>query len=93
MLENGAIVDEKEFDFGKNRTIHVAHCFDYLQQGLTCSADSTIEEAIDEEHGFLGSGFQRECHDFEALKAFVQERRVFDASGFLAHGLDRIQAR
>lgn len=77
----------QSFDFGKNRSMHIAHCFDYLQQGLTCSADSTIEPAIDEKDGFIGSGFLRECRDFEALKMFVEERRVFDATGFLAHGL------
>lgn len=78
----------QRFDFGKDRVSHVAHCFDYLQQGLTCSADSTIEPAIDKEHGFLGSGFVRQCRNFEQLKNFVAERRVFNATGFLAHGLE-----
>lgn len=77
----------QSFDFGKNRSVHIAHCFDYLQQGLTCSADTTIEPAIDEANVFIGSGFLRECRDFEALQGFVEDRRVFDATGFLAHGL------
>ncbi|ROW00562.1 hypothetical protein VSDG_03393 [Cytospora chrysosperma] len=77
----------EEFDLGKDRATHVAHCFDYLQQGLTCSADTTIEPAIDEKHGFLGSDLQRQCRNFDVLKTFVEERRVFNASGFLAHGL------
>ncbi|KAI1504899.1 hypothetical protein F5X99DRAFT_405536 [Biscogniauxia marginata] len=80
--------DLEEFDFGKDRAVHVAHCFDYLRQGLTCSVDTTVEPAVDEEHGFLGSGFQRQCRDFDTLKKFVAERRVFNASGFLANGLD-----
>ncbi|KAL4794450.1 hypothetical protein BDV19DRAFT_365046 [Aspergillus venezuelensis] len=80
--------DQKErFDFNRNRTVHVAHCFDYLAQTMVCSADSTLEPAVDSEHGFLGSGFQRRCWDFEALKEIVQEKRVFDAEGFLARGL------
>lgn len=77
----------EEFDLGKDRATHVAHCFDYLQQGLTCSADTTIEPAIDEKHSFLGSDLQRRCRNFDVLKHFVEERRVFNASGFLAHGL------
>ncbi|KAL4939579.1 hypothetical protein BDV06DRAFT_224900 [Aspergillus oleicola] len=77
----------ERFDFNRNRTVHVAHCFDYLAQTLVCSADSTLEPAVDTEHGYLGSGFQRRCWDFERLKEIVQEKRVFDAEGFLAWGL------
>jgi hypothetical protein len=80
--------DLQEFDFGKERSSHVAHCFDYLQQGLTCLADTTVEPAIDEKNGFLGSGIQRKCRDYEALKDFVEQRRVFNASGFLAQGIE-----
>ncbi|PYI02709.1 hypothetical protein BO78DRAFT_422273 [Aspergillus sclerotiicarbonarius CBS 121057] len=78
--------DLQRFDFGKNRSIHVPHCFDYLRQGITCSADTTVEPAVDEENGFLGSGFPRQCVDFDALKEYVEERRIFNASGFLAVG-------
>ncbi|PWY80817.1 hypothetical protein BO94DRAFT_470824 [Aspergillus sclerotioniger CBS 115572] len=78
--------DLEGFDFGKNRSIHVPHCFDYLRQGITCSADTTVEPAVDEENGFLGSGFPRQCVDFEALKEYVEERRIFNATGFLAVG-------
>ena len=76
------------FDFGKERSAHVAHCFDYLRQGLTCNIDTTIEPAVGEYGAFLGNGFDRQCQDFEALKDYVAEYRVFDASGFLAAGLD-----
>ena len=76
----------QRFDFGKDRDTHIAHCFDYLHLGLTCSVDSTIERAVDHEHGFIGSGFGRKCRDFEELKDFVEARRVSNATGFLAHG-------
>ncbi|KAL4740777.1 hypothetical protein BDV11DRAFT_213887 [Aspergillus similis] len=76
----------QRFDFGRNRSVHVAHCFDYLAQTITCLADGTLEPAVDKERGFLGSGFARRCWDFEYLKNFVEERRVFNASGFLAWG-------
>ncbi|OTB08904.1 hypothetical protein M426DRAFT_262347 [Hypoxylon sp. CI-4A] len=78
--------DLEAFDFGKDRPAHVAHCFDYLVQSITCAADSTVEPA-EHTNGFLGSGFPRQCRDFGALKEFVGERRAFNASGFLAHGL------
>ncbi|KAI8959245.1 hypothetical protein F5Y11DRAFT_333863 [Daldinia sp. FL1419] len=80
------------FDFGKNRSIHAAHCFDYLQQSITCSVDSTVESAEDTSNGFLGSGFLRQCRDFTSLKNYVERWRVFNATGFLAHGLDHGQA-
>ena len=76
----------QRFDLGRNRSVHVAHCFDYLSQAITCSADSTLEPAVDKEHGFLGGGFARRCWDFEYLKNVVESRRVFNASGFLAWG-------
>ncbi|RYP52810.1 hypothetical protein DL768_002059 [Monosporascus sp. mg162] len=78
----------QDFDFGKDRSSHAAHCFDYLVQSITCSADSTVEPAEDDPNGFLGSGFPRQCRDFDALKEFVERKRVFNATGFLALGLD-----
>jgi hypothetical protein len=80
--------DLEEFDFGKDRDMHVAHCIDYLAQSITCSVDTTVEPAEDDPNGFLGSGFPRQCRDFDALKSYVEEHRVFNATGFLAVGLD-----
>ncbi|KAL9074612.1 MAG: hypothetical protein Q9161_002205 [Pseudevernia consocians] len=71
------------FDLGKERKPHVAHCFDYLRQGILCSADSSIEPAVDTVNGFLGSGFPRQCRDFEELKDWAEKHRAFDAHGFL----------
>ena len=73
----------QEFDFGKDRVVHAAHCFDYLAQSITCAVDTTVEPAIDDSNGFLGSGFPRQCRDFDALKQFLEENRVFNATGFL----------
>ena len=72
------------FDLGKERKPHVAHCFDYLRQGILCSADSSIEPAVDSLNGFLGAGFPRQCRDFEELKNWAEKHRAFDAHGFLA---------
>ena len=75
----------EDFDLGKERKPHIAHCFDYLRQSLLCSADSTMEPAVDSVNGFLGSGFQRQCRDFDQLKMWAEDRRAFNATGFLVH--------
>lgn len=81
---NSKTGDELEpFDLGKERKPHVAHCFDYLRQGILCSADSSIEPAVDTVNGFLGAGFPRQCRDFEELKSWAEKHRAFDAHGFL----------
>ncbi|KAI1308849.1 hypothetical protein F5Y03DRAFT_383282 [Xylaria venustula] len=82
--------DLQDFDFNEDRSIHLPHCFDYLRQGIICSADTTVEDAINvaDSNGFPGSGFARTCYDYDALKEFLSTRRAFDATGFLAHGLD-----
>ncbi|KAI0525613.1 hypothetical protein F5B22DRAFT_351551 [Xylaria bambusicola] len=49
------------FDFGKNRTIHAAHCFDYLEQSITCASDSTVEPGEDDPNGFLGQYTDSPC--------------------------------
>lgn len=72
------------FDFGRNRSEHTRHCFEYLRQSLMCSADSTIEPAGSRVDGFLGWGFRRQCRNYEELKNWAEESRVFDLSGFLA---------
>lgn len=61
----------------------MAHCFDYLRQGIMCSADSSIEPAVDTANGFLGAGFPRQCRDFGELRFWAEEHRAFDAHGFL----------
>ncbi|KAF2237618.1 hypothetical protein EV356DRAFT_574025 [Viridothelium virens] len=73
----------KNFDFGHDRDKHTGHCFEYLRQSLICSADSSLEPAGNAE-GFLGWGFQRQCRDYEQLKAWAEEARAFDGHGFLA---------
>ncbi|RVD89735.1 uncharacterized protein DFL_000728 [Arthrobotrys flagrans] len=43
---------------------HAAHCFNYIRQGLMCSADSTLEGKTDEGPG---EGSEHECVDYDAL--------------------------
>ena len=75
--------DLENFDLGKERRPHIVHCFDYLRQSLLCSADSSIEPGVDTVNGFLGSGFQRQCRNFGELRKWAEERRAFEAQGFL----------
>ncbi|KAK6343482.1 hypothetical protein TWF730_011071 [Orbilia blumenaviensis] len=43
---------------------HTAHCFNYIRQGLICSADITLEGKTDEGPG---EGSEHECVDYDAL--------------------------
>ena len=86
---NGELQD---FDFGHERDDHTGHCFEYLRQSLLCSADSSIEPVDNAAHDFLGWGFQRQCRNYDELKAWAEEARAFDAHGFLALDLLRKHA-
>ncbi|PLB50785.1 hypothetical protein P170DRAFT_463890 [Aspergillus steynii IBT 23096] len=68
-------------DLGLEREPHVGHCFDYLQQTLTCTVDPTIEPA--DKHLFEDPswGFDKQCRDIEEIKAWAEEYRVWDAEG------------
>jgi hypothetical protein len=43
---------------------HSAHCFNYLRQGITCNADTTLEGSTGEGPG---EGSEHECVDYERL--------------------------
>ncbi|EPS41912.1 hypothetical protein H072_4117 [Dactylellina haptotyla CBS 200.50] len=43
---------------------HTAHCFNYLRQGIMCSADTTLEGKTGEGPG---EGSEHECVDYDAL--------------------------
>lgn len=51
---------------------HAMHCFDYLRQGIQCSADDALEEGIPELGGVSGWGTIHRCRDFDALKRNLQ---------------------
>lgn len=80
----------QDFDFGHDRNEHAGHCFEYLRQSLMCSADSSVEPAHVEKKGgqeFLGWDVPRMCRNYDQLKNWAEERRAFDAHGFLANDL------
>ncbi|KAK3902165.1 hypothetical protein C8A05DRAFT_15732 [Staphylotrichum tortipilum] len=43
---------------------HTAHCFNYIRQGIMCSADTTLEGHTE---AGPGEGSEHECTDYEAL--------------------------
>lgn len=43
---------------------HSAHCFNYLRQGIMCSADTTLEGKTE---AGPGEGSEHECTDYDAL--------------------------
>ena len=72
----------QSFDNGVERYGHLAHCFDYLRQGIMCSADSSIEP-LETADGSPGSGVPRQCGDYDELKRWAEKYRVLDAQTFI----------
>ncbi|KAL2021439.1 hypothetical protein VTK56DRAFT_7192 [Thermocarpiscus australiensis] len=49
---------------------HTSHCFNYLRQGIMCSADTTLEGKTG---AGPGEGSEHECTDYDALLAWANE--------------------
>ena len=56
---------------------HLAHCFDYLRQGLMCNADMALEWPRTEEDGKRfavdGWGIPHECRNWDEVWGFMGE--------------------
>ncbi|KAI8305992.1 hypothetical protein K4K61_004865 [Colletotrichum sp. SAR11_59] len=66
MLREG---NSTEIDLG-----HLSHCWDFVRQAIQCRADTTIEWQVSEElGGSLGWGYQHQCYDYDALKAWAED--------------------
>jgi hypothetical protein len=52
---------------------HSAHCFNYLRQGIICTADTTLEGKTD---AGPGEGSQHECTDYDALLEWANEHKA-----------------
>ncbi|KAF2447732.1 hypothetical protein P171DRAFT_382825 [Karstenula rhodostoma CBS 690.94] len=50
---------------------HSVHCFNYLRQGITCNADTTLEGQTD---AGPGEGSEHECVDYDALLEWANEK-------------------
>ncbi|KAJ8113015.1 hypothetical protein ONZ43_g5254 [Nemania bipapillata] len=55
---------------------HVAHCFDYLQQSLTCAADIGIEPLYGGHYPDVMFG--RQCRDFSEIQKWAAQWRVLN---------------
>ncbi|KAI1365976.1 hypothetical protein F5Y08DRAFT_338192 [Xylaria arbuscula] len=51
---------------------HLAHCWDYLHQGIMCHGDTTLEWVREGDPGSSGWGYEHQCTDFEAIFSWVQ---------------------
>ncbi|KAK4148668.1 hypothetical protein C8A00DRAFT_38754 [Chaetomidium leptoderma] len=49
---------------------HTAHCFNYIRQGIMCSADTTLEGKTD---AGPGEGSVHECTDYDALLKWAND--------------------
>ncbi|KAH8819915.1 hypothetical protein F5884DRAFT_849203 [Xylogone sp. PMI_703] len=62
---------------------HIAHCFDYLRQGIMCQADTTLEG----DHSSPGNsisipwGSRHMCKSFEDVKAWTNEHAGVNRTG------------
>ncbi|KAI0799437.1 hypothetical protein GGR55DRAFT_683913 [Xylaria sp. FL0064] len=60
---------------------HIAHCLDYLQQSLICTADVGIEPVY--AGRYPNVMFGRQCRDFGEIQAWAEQWRVVNGSGFI----------
>ena len=49
---------------------HTSHCFNYLRQGIMCTADTTLEGSTKEGPG---EGSEHECVDYDALLEWAND--------------------
>lgn len=59
---------------------HTGHCFNYLRQGIMCSADITLEGETKEGPG---EGSEHECVDYDALLKWANEHSALPWRGNL----------
>ncbi|KAF2008370.1 hypothetical protein BU24DRAFT_315271, partial [Aaosphaeria arxii CBS 175.79] len=53
---------------------HSAHCFNYLRQGIVCSADTTLEGKTKDGPG---EGSEHECVDYDALLKWANTHSAY----------------
>ena len=49
---------------------HIAHCFDYIRQGILCAGDTTIEGQTEYGEGW---GSNHQCKDIRAIQEWVDD--------------------
>ncbi|KAI3341146.1 hypothetical protein F4824DRAFT_516341 [Ustulina deusta] len=62
---------------------HLGHCWDYLQQAITCNADTTLEWVHEGDPGSSGWGYEHKCYDIDAIFAWVEVHKTVNHTGIL----------
>ncbi|KAI0543247.1 hypothetical protein GGR58DRAFT_496706 [Xylaria digitata] len=62
---------------------HLGHCWDYLQQAITCSGDRTLEFVHEGDPGSSGWGYEHQYNDFPAIFAWVEDRKTVNHTGIV----------
>ncbi|KAI0868266.1 hypothetical protein GGS24DRAFT_482894 [Hypoxylon argillaceum] len=69
---------------------HIRHCFDYIRQGLMCSADTSLEPVDMVLGGVTGWNSTHICRDFSSVAQWAEDHRTNNLRGFRevhkAHG-------
>jgi hypothetical protein len=66
--------DESEMGY------HIAHCFDYLRQGILCAGDSTLEGNNSAKYPGVEIpwGTAHRCLNWDALRNWADERTIWE---------------
>ena len=68
--------------FSPKRYWHVAHCFDYLRQSITCCGDTALEGAEttfpEGEGGSDGWNVQHVCKNYTQISDWLENNRAVD---------------
>jgi hypothetical protein len=78
---HAAYVGQKFNRAGVREPDHIGHCLDYLQQSLVCNADIGIEPFYAGHYPDVMFG--RQCRDFGEIRAWAEEWRAVNGSGFI----------
>ncbi|KAG4437242.1 hypothetical protein IFR05_007258 [Cadophora sp. M221] len=72
-----------------DHSTHLAHCFDYLRQGVMCAGDMTLEPAFEltgKDSGVKvvnGWNVEHQCRNYQTMYDFAEENRYQNTSGIL----------
>lgn len=62
-----------------NEDFHIAHCFDYIRQGILCAGDSTLEGNNSATYPGVDIpwGTKHRCKNWDAMKDWADENKVW----------------
>lgn len=55
---------------------HLAHCFDYIRQGIMCAADTTLEWSVTHPGALVtGWGIAHQCRDWNGFEEWQKKKK------------------